>query len=266
MAAICRDDNTLTPAVAQYGPVSPCKNHHPELALSAIKMASGALNFSLHYSNKRRSIALQIAQGHLTVRAPTGTDIAKINSVIAVKRHWIEQHLQRSALAVKPDWIANGCILLQGNLMALHVQMTTTSAVALADDKVTVSVSTRQSKTSKEDSIRKLLQQWYKQLAMEWCAARVAYWQHQMQLESSAIVIGGWKTKWGYCKSTAELGFNWRLMMAPDWVAEYVVVHELCHLRYLNHSAAFWQLVQQYYPRFAEAKLWLKQHQHQLEL
>jgi predicted metal-dependent hydrolase len=74
------------------------------------------------------------------------------------------------------------------------------------------------------------------------------------------IRIGGQRTLWGSCSSRGTLSFNWRLVLAPLEVLDYVVVHELCHLRVLNHSEHFWRLVEQRRPEWREQRDWLREH------
>jgi predicted metal-dependent hydrolase len=74
------------------------------------------------------------------------------------------------------------------------------------------------------------------------------------------IRIGGQRTLWGSCSPRGTLSFNWRLVLAPLEVLDYVVVHELCHLRVLNHSRAFWELVEGRRPHWREQRVWLREH------
>jgi predicted metal-dependent hydrolase len=74
------------------------------------------------------------------------------------------------------------------------------------------------------------------------------------------IRIGDQRTLWGSCSPNGTLSFNWRLVLAPLEVLDYVVVHELCHLRVPNHSASFWMLVEQQRPRSREPRAWLRKH------
>lgn len=78
------------------------------------------------------------------------------------------------------------------------------------------------------------------------------------------ITIRDQKTRWGSCSQTGTLSFNYRLMMAPPEVIDYVIVHELCHLTHMNHSQAFWNKVAGILPDYAERKHWLKMHGHEL--
>ena len=74
------------------------------------------------------------------------------------------------------------------------------------------------------------------------------------------IRIGGQRTLWGSCSPGGTLSFNWRLVLAPLEVLDYVVVHELCHLRVPNHSRAFWALVEGRRPHWREQRAWLREH------
>ncbi len=72
------------------------------------------------------------------------------------------------------------------------------------------------------------------------------------------ITIRCQKTRWGSCSSKRNLSFNCLLLLCPDWVADYVIVHELCHLKEMNHSTRFWTSVEKYCPGYRNAKDWLK--------
>src|SRR2546423_10488239 len=74
------------------------------------------------------------------------------------------------------------------------------------------------------------------------------------------IRIGGQRTLWGSCSPAGTLSFNWRLVLAPVEVLDYVVVHEVCHLRYLDHSRHFWGLVEGRRPHWREQRDWLREH------
>jgi predicted metal-dependent hydrolase len=74
------------------------------------------------------------------------------------------------------------------------------------------------------------------------------------------IRIGAQRTLWGSCSPRGSLSFNWRLVLAPFDVLDYVVVHELCHLRVLNHSPRFWRLVERHRPAWREQRDWLREH------
>lgn len=234
--------------------------------MSVLIIETDLFSYSVNYSPNRRSIALQIRQGQLAVRAPTNVSLAEIQSLVSKKQRWILKHLHQARQQIKPDWLKEQRLPLQGSMLQIEVLQAVKSSVLLNEQKITIAVSNRIAQARYDAVALKLLKQWYKQRAQHWFTERVSYWQQLMHLCAADIVIGNWKTKWGYCQQNGEVGFNWRLMMAPAWVADYVVVHELAHLKYLNHSSDFWRLVQQYYSKTDEARYWLKWHQYWMEL
>jgi predicted metal-dependent hydrolase len=80
----------------------------------------------------------------------------------------------------------------------------------------------------------------------------------QIGVRYDRIAIKGQSTRWGSCSSKRNLNFNWRLMMAPPGAVDYVIIHELCHLKELNHSPRFWALVAQHCPDYRRWERWLK--------
>ena len=88
---------------------------------------------------------------------------------------------------------------------------------------------------------------------------RTAYFALRMGVDYGRITIREQKTRWGSCSSKGNLNFNWKLILAPPEVLDYVVVHELCHLKKMNHSKAFWDEVGKVMPEYETYKLWLKE-------
>lgn len=93
---------------------------------------------------------------------------------------------------------------------------------------------------------------------------RAASFAAVMGVSFGKITVRSQKTRWGSCSSAGNLNFNCLLALCPSEVIDYVVVHELCHLRHMNHSRAFWNEVAKYLPGYAEQKDWLKRHQSEI--
>lgn len=112
---------------------------------------------------------------------------------------------------------------------------------------------------SPQASIRPLLTQWYKAEAQTVFTERVNHWAPLLKVHPQHICIRSQKTRWGSCSiRTKSLHFNWKVVMAPMEVIDYLVVHELCHLRFPNHSPSYWQLVQSVLPSYKLHRAWLK--------
>ena len=99
----------------------------------------------------------------------------------------------------------------------------------------------------------------YIRKAKETITKRVSYFARLMSVSYRNITIREQKTRWGSCSSEKNLNFNWKLILAPPEVLDYVVVHELCHLKEMNHSKAFWDEVGKVMPEYETYKLWLKE-------
>lgn len=114
------------------------------------------------------------------------------------------------------------------------------------------------------------LEKRYIQAAREYIPQRAAYYRDSypslIRGHYSRIRIGNQKTRWGSCSSKGTLSFNWRLMLAPPAILDYVIVHELCHLTYMNHSGDFWECVAAILPDYKEKRKWLKEHGNELTL
>lgn len=106
-------------------------------------------------------------------------------------------------------------------------------------------------------SVKQALENLYRKEARERFSDRADYYAEQMEVEYEKIEIRNQRTKWGSCSTTGTVGLNWRLMMAPPDVVDYVVVHELAHLRETNHDSSFWSLVAEHDPDYESHAGWL---------
>lgn len=105
-----------------------------------------------------------------------------------------------------------------------------------------------------------VLERWYRDEARRVITGRVCHWADQFGLQFGNLSIRDQRTRWGSCSHKGDLSFNWRLVLAPLWVLDAIVVHELCHIEELNHGDGFWTLVHSRYPQHDEANAWLQTH------
>ena len=106
----------------------------------------------------------------------------------------------------------------------------------------------------------------YRQAAKEYIPKRVAYYAELLDVTYATISIRDQKTRWGSCSSKGNLSFSWRLILAPPKVLDYVVVHELCHRKEMNHSPRFWALVESMIPDYKTHRKWLKENGEKLTI
>jgi predicted metal-dependent hydrolase len=110
-----------------------------------------------------------------------------------------------------------------------------------------------------QTSVKRALETLYRRKAREMFEDQADRYTAEMDVEYEEIEVRNQRTKWGSCSTTGTLGLNWRLMMAPPGVIDYVVVHELAHLREQNHTNKFWSLVADHDPNYEEHAEWLEE-------
>ena len=105
---------------------------------------------------------------------------------------------------------------------------------------------------------RPALERFYRRAARAEIAPRLDRATVRAGVEYQGLSIRGQRTRWGSCSAGGHMSFNWRLLLAPERVLEYVVWHEVCHLRVLDHSPRFWALVERHWPSYREERAWLR--------
>jgi predicted metal-dependent hydrolase len=106
-----------------------------------------------------------------------------------------------------------------------------------------------------EVPLRTLLERWYRREAKTWLPTRLAELAAPLGVSPSRIAIRGQRSRWGSCSTRGTISLNWRLMLVPRTLADYVLVHELCHLRHMNHSPRFWEMVASIVPDYGQRRV-----------
>ncbi len=200
--------------------------------------------------------------------APGWVETAVIQQFVLEKQRWIIDKLkkqsQRQAERPVRRYQAGEVFCLFDQPYTLVIEPGNKTDCFLSDNQLVVVLSTRirpenhhkHVVTQVNGLITRLAQQYFEQRCTE-----LAKW---IDVNWRVVKIKPFKTRWGSCSSSGELCFNFTLAFAPTHYTEYVIVHELCHRRYMNHSPSFWRLVNQHYSAVDEAKLWFRQHGHTL--
>jgi predicted metal-dependent hydrolase len=220
------------------------------------------ITYTLRRSFKARRVRLEVRQQTgLTVIVPRSYRIGQVPGLLKSKERWISRnlarfsqsqslsaprklksgdtvlHLGRDLKLVKQENHHDDIVVLEGNRLAVRPDLFNNGLLELA------------------------LEQWYRAEAARLINETADKLSYQMGISYQRIVIRGQKTRWGSCSRKKNLSFNWKLIMAPEPIVEYVIIHELLHLKEMNHSKRFWELVAQYCPDWREHKKWLKQHE-----
>lgn len=113
---------------------------------------------------------------------------------------------------------------------------------------------------------RAAVTKWLREYARVCLGEKVAFYKAQMQVEVNRMAIKEQKTRWGSCSSKGNLNFNWKLILMPECIQDYVVVHELAHRKEMNHSKAFWAVVEAVLPDYKERREWLRAHEQEFSM
>lgn len=206
---------------------------------------------------RRKSIAIKVIAGAVEVHAPLRVSEREIHQLVQLRQGWIAQHLVRQqayyANLPRRCWQHGEQLYWLGERLQLTVELGARSSVERRQQTLLIHLSSRVKNPSLK--VKQLVRQWYQQQAEEWLSEWLATapWQPQ------TTRVSHYTAKWGACSRSGELSFTWKLWQAPEWVVQYVIQHELCHLRHFNHSAQFWSLVAQLNPSYKNAERWLKQ-------
>ncbi|NQZ31994.1 MAG: M48 family metallopeptidase [Oceanospirillaceae bacterium] len=225
--------------------------------------------FDFPYSIKRsqrKSLSIQIKKGAVRVLAPQQFPEAEILRFLAEKQVWIMQKLQvQTALNSQMEAVKNNAMLLcNGVLKNIIIIPSLHFSLIELPSSIELGIPKRVTPQNQASYIKKQLSDWYKQRAWDYLPHRLAQLSTQLSLHPCDVQIKQYKARWGSCNSKGVINLNSLLMMTPDFVIDYVIVHELCHLKHMNHSAQFWALVAKHFPAYKQAKSWLKTHQLQL--
>ncbi|MBV2131009.1 M48 family metallopeptidase [Arsukibacterium indicum] len=220
--------------------------------------------YQIVYS-RRRSLAIIVRQGKVTVRAPFGCSNRQIEQLLTAKQSWIQRHLlHQQARPHGLNWQQRSEILLAGERYNVIFSRAAKSDVYIDNDTIVILVSTRVAATNLTTWHDKLLNRWLEAQAAASFSMRLQAWAEVMGVSYSKLKLGQWQRRWGYCDSFGVIGLNWRLVMAPGWVIDYVMVHELAHRLAMDHSVYFWQIVSQNLPDYQQAISWLSYYQQEL--
>ncbi len=214
--------------------------------------------------SKRKTITILVQRdGKVIVRAPLRTSERVINTFVDSKISWIKEKkllASQQPTATARQFIDGEKFLLLGKSINLHV----------VDDPLHHTALTLETDFLLSPQYQKqalpVFVKWYKIRAAQVLTERVKLYATQFGLGYKKIRITSARTRWGSCSSTDTLSFTWRLVMAPLEVVDYVVIHELAHLKIKNHSAVFWAEVRQMMTTFQSKRDWLKKNGHLLTL
>ena len=212
--------------------------------------------------SKRKTLALIVKpDGSLIVRAPLRTPERSIKEFIEDHAEWIQKK-QAEMLATPapaPRLYSPGEIFMYlGCAYPLEI-------VKGQKQPLLLKGGFKLAESSKSNAAL-TFERWYRAQAKQILEQRVSLYARQYDLQYKKISITSARTRWGSCSANGSLNFSWRLILTPMEVVDYVVVHELAHTVFHNHSRRFWKRVEKMMPEYKERRTWLRKNGQQLML
>ncbi len=240
-----------------------------ERRLTIDSPAHGELNILVKPSSRRRTIAIKVAKAEISILCPTATPTDYLETLVRRKYSWIQSKLQQQ-LSRQQDCqqapallAADSQIGLLGRNYRLAISRGRHKALLIEGDQLIGQLPKAYDDQSK---LKQKLSDWYKSQGRHYLGQRCQYFAALVGASPTKITVKTYRARWGSCNQRGELQFNWKILLAPSEVCDYVVVHELCHLLHHNHSKAFWREVERVMPRYRQYVAWLKDNGWRLEL
>jgi len=222
---------------------------------------------------RRKTIGITVdMNGEVKVSAPLYISEKQIRETVQKKAGWIvkkvNEVIERNSDIVSRQFVSGERISYLGKEYTLEIveKYLKKAEILIKEDVLTVYISLGLSGESRTQTIKQALEKWYRQRFAEIIKERIEKYYEQLKVAPCKVVVKDQKTRWGSCSKKGNINLNWRLVMAPLHVIDYVVVHELCHLKIMNHSKDFWNLVMSVMPNYTESKTWLRANGNKLKI
>ena len=203
-------------------------------------------------SRRSKSISLKIRNGELEISCPYNTSETFLKNLIERKKEWINKNIDRSRKNHKKiDQISNGFITFKGLVLQLIYKKSNFERITVEDNELKIFY-------SEKSKSRQLIIEWLKLQANNFLRARLSFLSKRISIEFNSLTIKSYTARWGSCNIKGDIFLNWKLIMLPESVIDYVLIHELAHINVPNHSSEFWELVKKKNPNYFKHKRWLK--------
>lgn len=234
--------------------------------MEKIKFGSARLEYCIRRGKRKNTVAIHVTSPtQVIVLAPSTLGEDKIKEIVKKKARWIlekQKHLKKLELLFpKKEFTSGEQVLFLGRRYRLKIIRSAEgerSGLHVSGRKILVTIDHRLTEEEKKESIKEALVEWYFSEAERIIGERVDRYGSFFEVVPELIKIKDQQKRWGSCSQNGILRFNWRIVMAPISIIDYVVVHELCHLKVKNHTQKFWKLVSLAIADYKKRREWLK--------
>lgn len=206
---------------------------------------------------KRNTVGLKISATGLVIHAPKRISHTQLESLLLPKINWIRKKLaaQQANKIEAIQWQNGEHLLLLGNDILLEIRQDIRNKALTFEMGV---LTLAQTNINDAGMAQRKVIQWYQKQAILDFSRRLEILSAKLGVPTPQLFLSNAKSRWGSCNSRKEVRLNWRLMLAPPHIINYVICHELAHIKEMNHSSKFWAVVGSIYPDYMQAEKDLK--------
>ncbi len=233
--------------------------------MPAIELSGQTIEYRLRQSKRAKRLSIRFKpHAGFEVVYPVGKSQLEAIAFFEAQQSWVlktwgEAQSKEKAIRQSRQYVNGAELLWLGGCISLQLLADGDNAFyAFKESQLEITLPQRLHED--QSLIHKIVADFYRAQAKRYLPARTRDLAQLHGFRYKMVRVKNQKTRWGSCSAKQNINLNMRLMMAPDSVIDYVIIHELCHLRELNHSPAFWALVASFCPDYRRWKAWLQRH------
>lgn len=224
------------------------------------------ITFEIKRGNRKKTVAIHVTPAAtVVVSVPRDLEEERVCKIIEKKARWILEKKKfmssRGHFNMTKEFVSGESFLYLGKQYRLKVTKSSAAiknSCRLVAGRLQVQIGEDFDAESHKEAVKNALVEWYKKHAEEKILERLPYIVRKVRIKPKAVEIKNQNKRWGSCSRSGVVRFNWKVVMAPISVMDYVIAHELCHLIHGNHSPQFWQKVQTICPEYNLKRRWLR--------
>lgn len=215
---------------------------------------------------RSKRLSMRIGKEKVRVTVPYRASKREIQEFVTVNQEWILKNWlkmqEKLTKAAVQHYLSEKAFPLLGQPIPFQTHITNRKRATLRyfdeGHRIEIYLPAEIPTEQHQNVLREIIEKWLKQKGHEIFQSKLDQFSVLMDVKYKTFRLKEQKTRWGSCSSKGNINLNWRAIMAPESVVNYLVIHELAHLKYMNHSQAFWEFVGQYCSDYAAQRHWLK--------
>ena len=220
-------------------------------------------NIIIKRTNRKKTVSFRIKNQEVIISVPKFLSDNEIYNLVEIKIKWIKNKLaleKLNTVSIKRKYENGDIFLYLGSEYSLKIKKSYRDNIYIKGKNLIVEAKN----VLATNNIKNNIKNWYITESKKYLTKTNSYYEILIGVKSNKLLFGQYKSKWGSCNSKKTISYDWRIIMAPFEVIHYLIIHELCHIKYPNHSIYFWKYVEKYMINYKIQKKWLKNNSNKL--